>query len=218
MSKYRPTHFDHHRHLGLPEDPEQAYIEALNVKLLVESLTGIRFLRLLWGHVRGNGSSAGGTTKATTETANATATEVTREPFNWGLPCGILLHMTVVSVALWMGAVALTVGWVVGFVFVARLVSAVRSMVEHRSEWADPRADYTRSSHGAVSRIFGDGPVAHTVGGAGFNRHLLHHWDPQVPYTRLKDLEAYLRDTELSPLIEARSTTYITMFVRLFHY
>jgi fatty acid desaturase len=226
MSKYRPTHFDHHRHLGLPEDPEAAYIEALDLRLLVESLTGIRFLRILWSHVSGNRpapareSATKTAPAAESEAASNAASKSASEPapFNWGLPCGILLHATVVAGALWVGAVGLAVGWIAGFVFVARLVSAIRSMLEHRSESADPAIDYTRTSHGAVSRIFGDGPVAQTLGGAGFNRHLLHHWDPQVPYTRLKDLERYLRDTELRPVIETRSTTYATTFLRLFHY
>ena len=213
MAKYRPTHFDHHRYLGLPEDPERGYIESLNLRLLVEILTGVRFVKLFWSQVRG---SAGGGTR--TAVAAEKMPAPTAPTVNWVMPCSILLHLGLVLGALWLGAIALAVGWVVGFIFVARLVSALRIALEHRSEHANPAIDYNKISHGAVSRLFGDGPLAQTMGGAGFNRHLLHHWDPQVPYTRLKDLEIYLRDTELRPVIEARSTSYATAFLRLFQF
>ena len=112
---------------------------------------------------------------------------------------------------------ALAVAWGLGFVVVARLVGILRIVIEHRSEWADPKIDYTQISHGAVSRIFGDGPIAQTLGRAGFNRHLLHHWDPQVPSPRgSKIWKIYLRDTELRPLIEARSTSDVATFLTLF--
>jgi len=35
----------------------------------------------------------------------------------------------------------------------------------------------------APDRLFGDDFFSCTFGGAGFNRHLLHHWEPQISYT-----------------------------------
>jgi fatty acid desaturase len=64
--------------------------------------------------------------------------------------------------------------------------------------------------------VFGDGLIARTFGGAGFNRHLLHHWEPGISYTRLPDLEHFLNDTDLRPIMESRKTTYGRVFWRLF--
>ena len=54
-----------------------------------------------------------------------------------------------------------------------------------------------------------------TLGGAGFNRHLLHHWDPGVSCTQLAALEAYLAGTEAAPSLQQRRTTYAATARRL---
>ena len=64
--------------------------------------------------------------------------------------------------------------------------------------------------------MFGDGLIASTFGGAGFNRHMLHHWEAQISYTRLKDLEKFLLDTEASDIIKTNLPGYFQIFCRLF--
>ena len=64
--------------------------------------------------------------------------------------------------------------------------------------------------------MFGDGLIAQTMGGAGYNRHLMHHWEPGVSYTRLPDLERFLADTPLAAVMARRTTTYGRIFRRLF--
>ena len=64
----------------------------------------------------------------------------------------------------------------------------------------------------AVTRIFADGLFSNIFGGAGFSRHLLHHWEPQLSYTRLGDLERYLCATSIGGIIDARRTTYLQAF------
>ena len=76
--------------------------------------------------------------------------------------------------------------------------------------------DYASVPHGETNRIFGDGIMSAMLGGAGFNRHLLHHWDPQLSYTRLRDLEAFLLETELAASVEDSRTTYGRAFSSLF--
>jgi fatty acid desaturase len=44
---YRVIHFDHHRYLGTPKDTENTYFEPLNGRFILESLTGIRVLRVI---------------------------------------------------------------------------------------------------------------------------------------------------------------------------
>jgi fatty acid desaturase len=107
------------------------------------------------------------------------------------------------------------VAWLWGVLFMFPFFGSLRQLLEHRSPDADPDVDYTVVDHGAVNRLFGAGPLASTLGSAGFNRHALHHWEPTVSYTRLGDIESFLRQTDAAPLIESRSTSYTRTFLRL---
>ena len=84
----------------------------------------------------------------------------------------------------------------------------LRQLLEHRSENARADVDYRKVDHGAVNRIFGCSLLARTLGAAGFNRHLLHHWHPQASYTRFDDLEAFFLHTRLRESIDTARTTY----------
>jgi fatty acid desaturase len=95
---------------------------------------------------------------------------------------------------------------------------AVRQLLEHRDEFATKGTDYFKVAHGAINRLFGTGPLASTLGGAGFNRHLLHHFAPQIPSTRLKEFEEYLMNTAFADYIKPRQTTYIRTFRKLVQY
>ena len=84
--------------------------------------------------------------------------------------------------------------------FTCRIVAVgivVVGMCEARNVFAQPEvggasggaifATYCAACHGTSAK--GDGPLASTLGGAGFNRHLLHHWEPKISYTRFRELE-----------------------------
>jgi hypothetical protein len=88
--------------------------------------------------------------------------------------------------------------------------------LEHRDENARRDVDYAHTPHGAINRLFGDGPLASTLGGAGFNRHLIHHWEPQISYTRLREVEQFLMETPAAEDLRHRQTTYVRTFARLF--
>jgi hypothetical protein len=49
----------------------------------------------------------------------------------------------------------------------------------------------------------------------GFNRHLLHHWDASVSYTRLGELEHRLQSTEAGPILAAREGSYSEILRRM---
>ncbi|NNL65151.1 MAG: fatty acid desaturase, partial [Myxococcales bacterium] len=127
-----------------------------------------------------------------------------------------LLHGGVVLGAIATGRWPLGLAWAAGVLVVLPFLSSVRQTLEHRSESARSDVDYATVDHGETNRLFGDGWLPALVGGAGFNRHLLHHWDPQLSYTRLPELEASLRDTELAERLAAGRTTYAETFSRLF--
>ena len=200
---YRPLHFDHHRYLGTPDDTERTYFEPLDLRFVVESLTGVRALRVLLFR-----EAAGAKEGATRETPP-------RSLLNPTLLAGLALHAALVVAACLAGQWAVALAWLIGVVVVFPCCAALRQVLEHRDEAASAAIDYRRQAHGPVNRLFGDGPLASTLGGAGFNRHLLHHLEPQVPCTRLRELEEFLLDTPLADVVRQRRTTYLVTMVRL---
>ena len=67
----------------------------------------------------------------------------------------------------------------------------------------------------ATTRCFRGRWFASIFGAAGFRSHLIHHWDPQVHCTRLRDVERYLNDTVAEATLDAATSTYLSTFVRL---
>lgn len=94
---------------------------------------------------------------------------------------------------------------------------AVRQILEHRDEAARISTDITKVSHGEVNRMFGAGVVASTLGGAGFNRHLLHHWAPQISYSNLREVECFLAGSNVANIVRAHDATYFRVFWKLLH-
>jgi fatty acid desaturase len=192
IAAYRSTHFDHHRYLGQPADTEHAYFDPLNVTFIAESLTGLKTLKRL-----------------------AVRHTVASQDISAQLVLGSLLNLAMVAIAVRLGQWPLALAWTIGLVIVFPFLAAIRQLLEHRSEQAAPGVDYSVVPHGAVNRIFGSGLLASTFGGAGFNRHMLHHWEPQISYTRLHDLERFLLDTPAAPIVEQRTTSYSGTFLLL---
>ena len=202
IQNYRPIHFGHHRHHGTPMDTERSYFDPLNTRFLVESLFGIRTIRAI-------------AYRSALEEKPATS----KMPSKVGsvmIVGGVFFNLLIVTTLFWQDLWPLAVAWVGGVFVVFPFLAALRQVLEHRDEHASADVNYREVSHGRINRLFGDGPLSTTLGGAGFNRHLLHHWEPQVSCTRLKDLEAFLLDTELGDELRGRQTTYPSIFARLF--
>jgi fatty acid desaturase len=201
---YRPIHFDHHRFLGTPGDTERTYFDALDFRFIVESLTGIRILKVLLGRE-----------KASKEQSTGNVMVGKKSLINAQLLFGFALHASILGLAAWLRHWTFALAWLVGMGIVFPFFAAVRQVLEHRNFAAMKCVNYRLVPHGPTNRIFAGGPLASVLGGAGFNRHLLHHWEPQISYTRLAALERYLLDTSAAPVIQAHTTTYVTTFVRL---
>jgi len=205
IALYRRIHWQHHRALGTTMDSENSYFDALRMRYLVEGLIGLKLLRTLRQHGKTEGDLQTDGPGADAP-AGRLAWLVTAGAINLGIAFALALVLdSPVAAAAWLG------GLLVVFPFMASL----RTLLEHRSEEADPHVDYHEVEHGPVNRLFGSGPLANTVGSAGFNRHAIHHWEPQLSYTRLADVEAYLLTTEAAPLIRQRQTSYTDTFLRL---
>ena len=199
IDSYRAVHFEHHRKLGTTMDSEPTYFDPLNMRFFARALLGIKAIEVLTNrealrpHLPGMES--------------VSRARVWRQRL-----LAAAIHGTVIGGALLTRQWALALAWAIGTVNVLPLFVALRALLEHRSEGADPHADYSTQAHGEVHRLFGDGPVASTLGGAGFNRHLLHHWEPQISYTRLPELERYLDDTAAAEQLDRRRGTYWQTF------
>ena len=197
VQSYRPFHFQHHRALGQTDDSEMSYFFPLNLLFIFKSLFAVRAIEVL----------------SKRKIASKKA-RTTRE--NFSLLIGIFVHATIVGAGFWFGFPTLSLAWILGVGMIFPLLGALRQLLEHRDPDADPHINYFEQDHGAYTRIFGPSVFSSLFGAAGFNRHLLHHWEPQVSYTNLPLLEAYLLDTDIAPVIEMRRSSYIRTFLGLF--
>ena len=200
VKHYRCIHFNHHRHLGKTIDSESNYFDPLNMLFFLESLSGIKGLKVMMRRER-----------------TSLSTGEKKSTFNVIFLFGIIFNLSVIITLAQYHQWTLIVVWIVGLGLVFPLFNALRQLLEHRSENASPTIDYTKTPHGEINRMFGDGFFARTFGGAGFNRHLLHHWEPQISYTRLKELENYLLETPLMESLQQSKTSYSQIFLKLFN-
>lgn len=198
IAAYRVVHFGHHQHHGTTMDTEHSYFDPLNMRFIAASLLGIRVFQVARGRQ--------------TLVSGAAADTATRRAARWALLRGMVLNGTIVCGAFFAGYWTLSVMWALGVLSFFPFLNALRQLIEHRGDDASGQIDYTKVAHGRVNRLFGDSLLAQTFGGAGFNRHLLHHWEMQVSYTRLKDLERFVMDCECAPLFRQRQTTYTRTF------
>jgi fatty acid desaturase len=198
---YRALHWQHHLHLGDVHDTEVSYHHAPTLRYALETLVGIHAWRVFRNH-RSVRSDAG--TPARGHWAPGVA-----------LGRGMLVHGAILAGPVWAGLWPAVLAWVLGVAVVFPYFSALRNQLEHRSERASPEVDYSRVAHGTVNRMFRSTVLSSAFGSVGFDRHLLHHWEPSVSYTRFDDLEAFLMTTELAPAIDEARTTYRATWRRL---
>lgn len=204
IALYRQIHWQHHRALGTTMDSENSYFDALGIRYFVEGLTGLKLLRTLRQHQA---------TEADMTDAKGRPPDA-RGRLAW-LGVAAVVNLGIAALLWALGSPVAALAWVGGLLVVFPFMASLRTVLEHRSEEADATVDYHQIDHGPVNRLFGTGPIANTVGSAGFNRHAIHHWEPQLSYTRLADVEAYLLCTDMAPLVRERQTSYAQTFLRL---
>ena len=201
---YRKMHFVHHRLLGTKEDSEKSYFDAITLRFIIESLTGIRVIKVLSYRNKDIKLNEG----------TGQGEEIIKKN-NRVFAAAAFLNLCFVAALFLSGYWQIAAAWVIGFGAVFPFFATFRQILEHRREDALATTNYHEVDHGAAHRMFGDGPIASTMGPAGFNRHLIHHWDPQVSYTRFKEVEEFLKDTPLKDEIQRSQTTYFKTFVSL---
>lgn len=204
----RRQHFEHHRSLGTTRDTEMMYFYPLNLLALLKSATGFGAVRALFASVRRAARRAA----VIRQTAPMSA-----EPGIYkAVAVGVVTHAAIVAVLLWLGTPWAAVAWVLAVFSVMPILNTIRQLLEHRHPGARLDVDYRTVDQGACTRMFSDGWLDRAFGPAGGHQHLLHHWEGQVSYTRLGDLERFMLDTPLRAVIDRRRTTYAQALASLF--
>ncbi len=200
-ARYRSNHWNHHRHLGDPQDSEISYHNCLSPWFLFKAATGIYLIGFFARNLAGR---AGGPQPGRRGVSPGVGQVVL--PM---LAVTVLLHLAFVVPPLWYGYTGAACAWLAGILLVVPFLGSVRQVLEHRAADARCDSDFGTLEHGPVNRMFSGGIPTQYFGAAGFDRHLLHHWDPDISYTRFDDMEAFLRDSSLADRVEECRTSYL---------
>jgi fatty acid desaturase len=206
IKAYRKRHWQHHRSFGFLDDTENHYVNRLDHGFFFSTLSGYKTLLEVRNRL---GSLLSGNKQVESDSEGKQVTTV-----SWVMLTGILLHGLVLGTTLLTQKYALFLAWGSGMFLFFPLLSMLRQLLEHRGA-ASSEGDMTYVEGSALTRNFGVGPLSCTFGAAGFNRHLLHHWDPQVSYTRFHDMEKFLLDTQVADILTARKSSYTIAFKEL---
>ncbi|MBC7873353.1 MAG: fatty acid desaturase [Ferruginibacter sp.] len=199
LKSYRKIHWQHHVHLGTPQDAEVSYFHAVTKLFVVETLTGIHLLRTML--------RKGGNNILTPEQLKQSRVM---------LLAGTFLHLAILSISFFTGNWPFTIAWILGFGIFFPFFATIRQVLEHRDELAHHATDFYKQPHGKVSRLFVNTALSSSFGSAGFTRHMIHHWDPQISYTRLKDIEEFLTSCEkTAQIIKDSKTSYTSALKKL---
>ena len=194
IAAYRKVHFEHHRHLGREADEETSYRFPLSWKLMFEMVTGIHAVRILLMRNKKPKTNSQPSSKA---------------PLLRGVAVHSLLLLSMLAFGAWPAALA----WCGGMAIFFPVFATLRPLLEHRPAKSDSKI--LVSDRASVTRVFDDGLFARVFGAAGFNRHLLHHWEPSISYTRLAELDRYLSATSIGSIVDERRTTYRQAFLNI---
>lgn len=202
IHEYRRIHWDHHRFLGQPSDTERSYFSPLGWKFLLESMFlvgAIRVVVLRRGKLR-----------------DKPARTATRGARGFAMPAAaILVHSLVVVACIWQGQIELALAWLAGNLMVYPLFGASRQLLEHRDSVASAEVDYSIEPHGKLTRSFKAGPFGSFFGGAGFRWHDIHHFDPELSYTNLARVDAYLQGCDAAKAARGKRRSYWRVAIEL---
>lgn len=188
---YRRFHWQHHLHLGDPSDTEVSYHQCASLTFVLRLVSGVYTAEALLRYLRRDRSSG----REPTADVASTLRFLTYH--------GAVLAALVAS-GQWLPAV----GWVTGVLVVVPALNSLRQLLEHRHEEATCDKDFSVVPHGPNTYDFGDGLLPHLFGPAGFNRHLLHHWEPTISYTNFGELESFLVEAGLGEELRRQRRSY----------
>lgn len=206
---YRKSHWQHHLHLGDPQDTEISYHNCMSPWFIVKALTGVYLLELIARYAMGKRAMP------QIREAGTAASPAARLGQMAAVARTATTHLILIGLPIYFHCYATATTWLVGAALIFPFLAAMRQLLEHRSEDAHCATDYRQELHGPVNRMFGKNRFSRHFGAAGFNRHLLHHWDPTVSYTRFDEMEKFFEGTQLHQQLEKSRTTYASSLVLL---
>ncbi len=206
INHYRRIHWQHHLLLGTTEDTEHSYYHALNFRFFFENLTGIRAIQIYLYRSKRENSNSG---KSTGEPVSVKKQQLLM------MLASAAFHLTVIGIFLYTHEYCAVAVWLLGFGSFYPLFGSMRQLLEHRSDKADSRINYAQTAQGKTNRMFNVDRFAPWFGSAGFDRHLLHHLEPQLSYTNFKEMEEFLNHTPLYAALQKMKTSYIKTFFSL---
>lgn len=193
---YRAIHWDHHRFLGTTQDTEHSYFNALTKRFIFETLTGIHLFRvLLFRFISKNNQS-----KANAKEKNGKKILM--------ITLAFMFHFSILIFAVKYENYLFAYTWIFSFFVFLPFFATIRQLLEHRKFDALKEVNYSEVPHGAYTRMFKPGPISYFLGGAGFDRHLIHHWLPHNSYTNFDEILKILDGTELDNIIRNQEFTY----------
>jgi fatty acid desaturase len=197
IKEYRTIHFEHHKKLGKVTDTENSYFNNLSPLFLIKTLLGVRALEVLLSREK-----------------YAVKKKSSHNRFYW-LVFGISIHLLILSFFLEKNWITAAAAWILGIAVFFPFFNCLRQVLEHRDEEADKDINYKENNHGAITRNFGNDWFSKSFGSAGFNKHLLHHWEPQVSYTNFAKLEEFYLSSPMKNILLERQSTYWRVFLSL---
>ncbi len=216
IKSYRKSHWMHHRYLGTPKDTEVSYHRPVTRHNLLMGLSGLLLLKTIFLYARGYKKSSLQALVKAKEDKKGKKDNSFFAFIKALLVVGFSQFIVVLCLILsnnWPLALA----WCLSFIIFGPFLSMLKQTMEHRALDARDELDYKVQTHGPVNRMFGTGWLATLYGAAGFNRHLLHHWDPTVSYTCFNQMEAFFLDTPLKDQLLQSKTSYRKIFRELLH-
>jgi fatty acid desaturase len=195
------VHWKHHLNLGDDGDTEISYLNPISLSQMLFEFLGINAMRSVLRYFDASAPRQGGAARS--------------KLFIFGLLL-LLAVQAAVILGLFFGlSPAAGLSWALAFWVVTPLCNKLRQTMEHRSMYAGNLKLLSPKEQGPVNRLFGSDWFSSKFGDAGFNRHLLHHWDPAISYTRVPEMEAFFLDSDLRQVIEKNKTTYLKTFMVL---
>ena len=205
IGNYRSSHWKHHQYLGDFEDTEVSYHKPISAFEVIKKLTGVYLLQTVHRYFKNFKKNS--------------LSDDFKNKKNYGLLSSIsfmlLVQSSIILLLLFSVSFLCAISWAISIVIFDPFISGIRQTLEHRSEYALNNIDYSKVRHGPSNRIFGNDFFSRHFGGAGFNKHLLHHYDPSISYTEFEKLEKYLLTTVLSDEIKKNTTSYFKTFNKI---
>jgi len=197
IKSYRYIHNKHHQELGNSLDPENSYAEEFDLTWIFTALLGIRVIKTLFKRQK---------------------VEQSRKQLVM-LLSSMMFHLIIIYTLFKLSGVFTVLVWILGFFIIMPFFGSIRNILEHKFQMDVADLDNLESSLEIVpkytTRIFTKSYFSKILGVAGFDRHLIHHWDPSIAAINLGAVNNFLLTTELGPMLRELPTTYTKAFLRV---